>query len=75
VFAEAKAHAGLVVWSICAETSATANPGHDAQSSDKQVVVGLVLDGEGFPKAHEIFAGIRSDSTTRDPFKGVGFLP
>ena len=23
---------------------------------------------EGFPKAHEIFAGNRSDSTTRDPF-------
>jgi hypothetical protein len=30
----------------------------------KQVVVGLVLDGDGFPKAHEIFAGNRSDSTT-----------
>ena len=28
------------------------------------MVVGLVLDGEGFPKAHEIFAGNRSDSTT-----------
>ena len=23
-----------------------------------------MLDGEGFPKAHEIFAGNRSDSTT-----------
>ena len=28
------------------------------------MVVGLVLDGEGFPKAHEIFAGNRSDPTT-----------
>jgi transposase len=47
----------------------------DSRPDCKQVVVGLVLDGEGFPKAHEIFAGNRSDSTTRDPFKGVGFLP
>ena len=30
----------------------------------KQVVVGLVLDSEGFPKAHEVFAGNRPDSTT-----------
>jgi hypothetical protein len=28
------------------------------------VVVGLVLDAEGFPRAHEIFAGNRSDPTT-----------
>jgi transposase len=36
----------------------------DSRPDCKQVVVGLVLDGEGFPKAHEIFAGNRSDSTT-----------
>src|SRR5271166_166605 len=33
----------------------------DSRPDCKQVVVGLVLDGEGFPKAHEIFAGNRSD--------------
>jgi hypothetical protein len=32
----------------------------DSRPDCKQVVVGLVLDGEGFPKAHEIFAGNRS---------------
>ena len=36
----------------------------DKRPDCKQVVVGLVLDGEGFPRAHEIFAGNRSDSTT-----------
>jgi hypothetical protein len=36
----------------------------DSRPDCKQVVVGLVLDAEGFPKAHEIFAGNRSDSTT-----------
>ena len=36
----------------------------DSRPDCKQVVVGLVLDGDGFPKAHEIFAGNRSDSTT-----------
>jgi len=36
----------------------------DSRPDCKQVVVGLVLDSEGFPKAHEIFAGNRSDSTT-----------
>jgi transposase len=36
----------------------------DCRADCKQVVIGLVLDGEGFPKAHEIFAGNRSDSTT-----------
>src|SRR4029077_12034692 len=33
--------------------------------------VGLVLDGEGFPKAHEIFAGNRSDPTTVGDMLGV----
>ncbi|MGH9352158.1 MAG: IS1634 family transposase, partial [Terriglobia bacterium] len=36
----------------------------DQRSDRKQVLVGLVLDGEGFPKAHEIFAGNRQDRTT-----------
>jgi len=36
----------------------------DSRPDCKQVVVGLVLDGDGFPKAHEIFAGNRGDSTT-----------
>ena len=36
----------------------------DSRPDCKQVVVGLVLDREGFPKAHEIFAGNRTDRTT-----------
>jgi len=32
----------------------------------KQVLVGLVIDRDGFPKAHEIFSGERKDSTTLD---------
>jgi len=36
----------------------------DSRPDCKQVVVGLVLDAEGFPRAHEIFAGNRTDSTT-----------
>jgi transposase len=36
----------------------------DSRPDCKQVVVGLVLDAEGFPRAHEIFAGNRSDPTT-----------
>ena len=36
----------------------------DKRQDCKQVVVGLVLDGEGFPKAHEIFEGNRQDRTT-----------
>lgn len=38
----------------------------DQRPDCKQVVVGLVLNGDGFPKAHEIFAGNRHDSTTLD---------
>src|SRR5256885_10289547 len=30
----------------------------------KQVLVGLVLDRDGFPKAHEVFDGNRQDRTT-----------
>lgn len=33
----------------------------DKRPDCKQVVVGLVLDREGFPKAHEVFAGNRQD--------------
>ena len=36
----------------------------DKRPDCKQVVVGLVLDAEGFPKAHEIFEGNRTDRTT-----------
>jgi len=37
-----------------------------ARPDCKQVVIGLVLDGDGFPKAHEVFDGNRNDSTTVD---------
>ncbi len=36
----------------------------DKRFDAKQVVVGLVIDRDGFPKAHEIFPGNRKDSTT-----------
>jgi len=36
----------------------------DKRGDAKQVLVGLVLDREGFPKAHEIFDGNRQDRTT-----------
>jgi len=36
----------------------------DKRSDCKQVVVGLVLDRDGFPKAHEIFDGNRQDRST-----------
>jgi len=38
----------------------------DKRFDCKQVVVGLVIDRDGFPKAHEIFPGNRKDSTTLD---------
>ncbi len=38
----------------------------DQRPDCKQLVVGLVLNCEGFPKAHEIFAGNRNDTTTLD---------
>jgi transposase len=43
----------------------------DQRPDCKQVVVGLVLNGDGFPKAHEIFAGNRADSTTLDDMLGA----
>jgi transposase len=36
----------------------------DSRPDCKQVVVGLVVDREGFPKAHEVFDGNRTDRTT-----------
>ena len=36
----------------------------DHRPDCKQVVVGLVLDRDGFPKAHEVFEGNRQDRTT-----------
>lgn len=38
----------------------------DSRPDCKQVVVGLVLDRDGFPKAHEVFDGNRGDRTTLD---------
>ncbi len=43
----------------------------DHRPDCKQVVVGLVLDGEGFPKAHEVFEGNRADSTTLEEMLAV----
>lgn len=43
----------------------------DHRPDCKQVVVGLVLNGDGFPKAHEIFAGNRHDATTLDEMLGA----
>ncbi|TKJ46944.1 hypothetical protein CEE34_06185 [Candidatus Aerophobetes bacterium Ae_b3a] len=36
----------------------------DKRFDAKQVIVGLVIDRDGFPKAHEIFPGNRKDCTT-----------
>jgi transposase len=38
----------------------------DSRPDCKQVVIGLVLDPDGFPKAHEVFDGNRQDRTTLD---------
>ena len=38
----------------------------DGRPDCKQVVIGMVINGEGFPRAHEVFAGNRHDSTTVD---------
>jgi transposase len=49
-----------------AETNPQAKRGYsrDKRPDCKQVLVGLVLDRDGFPKAHEIFEGNRQDRTT-----------
>lgn len=36
----------------------------DGRPDCKQVVIGLVIDQEGFPKAHEVFPGSQSDGST-----------
>lgn len=38
----------------------------DKRFDAKQVLLGLVIDRDGFPKAHEIFPGNRKNSTTLD---------
>jgi transposase len=43
----------------------------DSRPDAKQVVIGLVLDRDGFPKAHEVFDGNRQDRTTLDAMLGV----
>jgi transposase len=52
------------------EGQAASNPqakrgySRDKRPDCKQVVVGLVVDRDGFPKAHEVFDGNRQDRTT-----------
>jgi transposase len=43
----------------------------DHRPDCKQVVVGLVLDREGFPKAHEVFEGNRQDRASLDEMLGL----
>ena len=49
-----------------AESNPQAKRGYsrDKRPDCKQVLVGLVLDGDGFPKAHEVWEGNRQDRTT-----------
>jgi transposase len=51
-----------------AEMNSQAKRGYsrDKRPDCKQVLVGLVLDRDGFPKAHEIFEGNRQDRRTVD---------
>ncbi|PYT77206.1 MAG: hypothetical protein DMG40_24295, partial [Acidobacteria bacterium] len=59
------------------EGQATANPqakrgySRDKRPDSKQVVVGLVLDRDGFPKAHEIFDGNTQDRRSVDQMLDV----
>jgi transposase len=59
------------------EGQAEANPqakrgySRDKRPDCKQVVVGLVLDRDGFPKAHEIFEGNRQDRSTVEEMIGI----
>jgi transposase len=51
----------------CAQnTKAKHGYSRDKRSDCRQVVVGLVLNNDGFPTAHEIFDGNRVDCTTVD---------
>lgn len=47
-------------------TQAKRGYSRDKRPDCKQVVVGLVLDRDGFPKAHEVFDGNAQDRTTVD---------
>ncbi len=59
------------------EGEAAANPqamlgySRDQRPDCKQLVVGLVLDRDGFPKAHEIFDGNKQDRSTVDDMLNV----
>jgi transposase len=59
------------------EGEARANPqakrgySRDKRPDCKQVVVGLVLDREGFPKAHEVFDGNTQDRESLDRMLGA----
>lgn len=59
------------------EGQATANPqaqrgySRDKRGDCKQVVVGLVLDRDGFPKAHEVFDGNMPDRRSLDTMLDV----
>jgi transposase len=59
------------------EGQAKANPqakrgySRDQRPDCKQVVVGLVVDRDGFPKAHEIFDGNMQDRRSLDPMLDV----
>jgi len=56
-----------------AERNGQAKRGYsrDHRPDCKQVLVGLILDGDGFPKAHEIFDGNRQDRSTVEEMLGV----
>lgn len=43
----------------------------DKRPDCKQVVVGLVLDRDGFPKAHEVFEGNRQDRASLEEMLGL----
>jgi len=42
----------------------------DKRPDCKQVIIGLVVNRDGFPKAHEVFDGNRQDRTTLDEMLG-----
>src|SRR6266480_4791963 len=58
----------IATWTDCTRTASNpqAKRGYsrDKRPDCKQVLVGLVLDRDGFPKAHEVFDGNRQDRTT-----------
>jgi transposase len=56
-----------------AELNSQAKRGYsrDKRPDCKQVLVGLVLDRDGFPKAHEIFEGNRQDRSTVEEMLGI----